>query len=319
VGGLALPYVAICLLLACVGAFPQFVFWTITYAKEYALAAPLVNATDVFKTALKTVVGANFLLWLLPWVGMAVMWWDRRLGVRERFFLMAFFFCALASTAVGLYFRAHYFITLLPALGLLAGEGASRAMRLLKHDNTIELFLALPILALAFFGVLASVIGNGQVWFTPAEEALRTIYSTTLFSEAAPVGHYIRTNSTPQTRVAVLGSEPEIYFYSRRKGATGYIYTYPLMEDQPYAHRMQEEMIAEIERNKPGYVVYVDEPLSWLKTTNSEKLIFQWWKGYWSSNLDLVKTFQVLDEPEEGPTNTYPILLLKRRESGSGK
>src|SRR5262249_54074540 len=155
----------------------------------------------------------------------------------------------------------------------------------------------------------------GQVWFASAGEALRAIYSTTIFSETPVIAQYIRTNSTPQTRVAVLGSEPELYFYSRRKGATGYIYTYPLMEDQPFARRMQQEMIGEIERNKPAYVVFVDQPMSWMATTNSEKLIYEWWKGYWGSNLDLVKTFEVLDEPEEGLTNTHQILLLKRRES----
>ena len=48
-----------------------------------------------------------------------------------------------------------------------------------------------------------------------------------------------------------LGSEPEIYFYSHRHSATGYIYTYGLMEPQKYAHQMQQEMIHEIERASP--------------------------------------------------------------------
>jgi hypothetical protein len=134
-----------------------------------------------------------------------------------------------------------------------------------------------------------------------------------LFSETLPVAQYIKTNSAPNERIAVLGSEPEIYFYSRRRGATGYIYIYPLMESQPFAKRMQDEMISEIEHRKPQYVVYVDGPLSWLATTNSEQHIYEWWRGYWASNLDLIKTFEFLDEPEAGSTNTHQILLLKRK------
>jgi hypothetical protein len=201
----------------------------------------------------------------------------------------------------------------LPALALLAGVAVSRAVRLLKYDNTIELFLALLVFGLLFLGAVISVIGNGSFWFTSAFDASRATYRTGLFSEALPVGTYIKTNSTPKERIAVLGSEPEIYFYSRRKGVTGYIYMYPLMESQPYAKRMQDEMISEIEQRKPQYVVYVDGPLSWTATANSDQHIFEWWRGYWTSNLDLVKSFEFLDEPDEGPTNVHQILVLKRK------
>ena len=37
---------------------------------------------------------------------------------------------------------------------------------------------------------------------------------------------YIRNHSGPDALVAVLGSEPEIYFLAHRHSATGYIYTY---------------------------------------------------------------------------------------------
>ena len=45
----------------------------------------------------------------------------------------------------------------------------------------------------------------------------------------------IRERSAPADRIAVLGSAPEIYFYSGRRAATGYLHTSPLMEAQPYA------------------------------------------------------------------------------------
>jgi hypothetical protein len=313
--GLVVPYVLICLLLLVMGDFHQFVFWTITYAKEYASARPLVNAAALLSEALKTVIGSNSLLLLLPWVGLLTIWWDDQLDGNKRFFLLVLLFCSAASTAVGLYFRAHYFITLLPVLALLAGAAVSRAVRLLRNDNTIELCLALPVCGLFFFGIVMSFVGNGSFWFTSAFDAVRTAYSTTLFSETLPVAQYIKTNSTPNERIAVLGSEPEIYFYARRRGATGYIYIYPLMESQPFAKRMQDEMISEIEHRKPQYVVYVDGPLSWLATTNSEQHIYEWWRGYWASNLDLIKSFDFVDEPDGGPTNTHQILLLKRKVS----
>jgi len=58
--------------------------------------------------------------------------------------------------------------------------------------------------------------------------------------------------------VAVIGSEPEIYFYAQRHSATGFIYTYSLMEEQRFALAMQKQMIREIEEAKPFRVVRND-------------------------------------------------------------
>jgi hypothetical protein len=120
----------------------------------------------------------------------------------------------------------------------------------------------------------------------------------------------------------VLGSEPEIYFYAHRRAATGHIYTYPLMEEHPFALKMQEDMIAQIERAHPAYVVYVDDPFSWLVRPNSPQRLFDWWKGYWASDLDLVQTIEFeeglargsdMDKPGRNAPTANHILILKRR------
>ena len=169
-----------------------------------------------------------------------------------RFFLMTFLFCSFASTCVGLYFRSHYFITVLPALAFLTGVAVSRALHLLKHDQTIELFLALLILGLFVIAVGAALVGHGSVWLGMSEsQAARSMFGSTLFTEAARAADYVKSHAQKGARVAVLGSEPEIYFVSRRHSASKYIYMYPLMEEQPYALKMQNEMIGEIERARP--------------------------------------------------------------------
>ena len=82
----------------------------------------------------------------------------------------------------------------------------------------------------------------------------------------------------------MLGSEPQIYFYSNRHSATGYIYTYGLMEAHRYATQMQEEMIREIEQARPKFLISVVMPDSWLQRSESEKLIFNWATEYTTQN-----------------------------------
>src|ERR1039458_8291855 len=77
--GWLVPYGLTCLVLWGAGAFHQFVFWTITYAAQYASAIPIVRGPDVLRAILNAVVGPNLILWVLPWVGALVMWWESRL------------------------------------------------------------------------------------------------------------------------------------------------------------------------------------------------------------------------------------------------
>jgi hypothetical protein len=102
------------------------------------------------------------------------------------------------------------------------------------------------------------------------------------------IADYIRERTTPEDRIAVLGSEPQIYFDSRRRSATGYIYMYPLMERQPYAARMREEMIRQVEAAHPTYLVLVQIATSWLPQTRSTRRIVEWANLYTSRCYDLV-------------------------------
>ena len=83
-------------------------------------------------------------------------------------------------------------------------------------------------------------------------QACGLIYPDNPFLESVRIGTYLREHTEPGDTIAVLGSEPEIYFYSHRHSATGYIYTYGLMEPQKYAQQMQQEMIREIEARVPS-------------------------------------------------------------------
>jgi 4-amino-4-deoxy-L-arabinose transferase-like glycosyltransferase len=330
--GLILPYALTCLILWLAGVFPQFVFWTISYARRYVSQYALVDGPALLRLGLRAAVGPNVLLWLLPWAGALVMWWEHRFTIYDlrftsslalataslptedrppmpgprkskienrkwkvpypRFFLTALLLCSFASVCVGLHFREHYFITLLPALSLLTGVAVSRAIYVVRYDRTIELFLAAPILIGFVAAVGWALIGNGSVWFvmTP-DEAIKDAYFTTLFTDARKVAQEIKASTGPQARIAVLGSEPEICFYSGRRSATGYIYMYPLMERQTFALKMQQEMIAEIERARPEYAVYVKENMSW--PAGYQDIISDWWEKYWPANFEMVKTIEI--------------------------
>jgi hypothetical protein len=60
------------------------------------------------------------------------------------------------------------------------------------------------------------------------------------------------------------------------------------MEIHPYAAKLQEEMITEIESAKPRFLVLVRNPLSWLSTKKSNTRIFYWFHSYAQAHYQIV-------------------------------
>jgi hypothetical protein len=179
---------------------------------------------------------------------------------------------------------------MLPAVSLLAGAAVSSATESLGRMGALR---ALP--ALVFLIAFAySVIDQREFFFdlNPLQ-ACRSMYWPNPFPEAVQVADYIKSHTPEGARIAVLGSEPEIYFYSGRHSATGYIYTYGLMEPQKYASTMQQDMVSEIEAAHPQFLVYVDVPLSWLAQPRSDPFIFEWTRKYVQDQYELVGTADI--------------------------
>jgi hypothetical protein len=112
------------------------------------------------------------------------------------------------------------------------------------------------------------------------EEVSREIYWPNPFPESLPIAAYLQENTTNDDTIAILGSEPQIFFYAKRRSATGFIYMYPLMEQHPFAEEMQKRMIGQIEDKKPKFILFVRNQLSWLQQGKSSSLLFQWFENY---------------------------------------
>ncbi|MEI9962572.1 MAG: hypothetical protein WDM76_16075 [Limisphaerales bacterium] len=144
------------------------------------------------------------------------------------------------------------------------------------------------------------LIKENAIFFrlTPVQ-ACRVIYGANPFPEAVEISRYLASHCAPDARILVLGSEPEIYFYSHRRSATSYICTFPLVERQPYAAAMQKDMIREIEQANPEYVVYVHIRTSWLQSDdNADKRITDWFETYARKHLQPVGQVEILSDKQ---------------------
>ena len=284
--GAALPFALTCLWLLGAGVFDRFWFWTFSYAREYASEVPRSEAWRNFSFMFPRVAGPAAGLWLLGALGLVLLWNGRTRA--QSWFATLFVLFAFLGTCPGYYWREHYFVLMLPALAVLDGAAASRIADLFaSRRGSTAVSYAAPT-ALLLLALATSLVAQREVLFERSPmQVFRKIYGLNPFPEAITIGRYIQSRSGAAARIAVLGSEPEIYFYAHRRSATGYIYTYGLMEPQRYASHMQDEMIREIERIRPEYLVFLDVRASWLVQPGSDPRLLEWYRRYRREHYDL--------------------------------
>jgi hypothetical protein len=186
----------------------------------------------------------------------------------------------------------------LPAIALLAAVALSEARRRLETVSGSS--MAVAIAAGIFLIAGGYAVARQKEFFFAMDliQASRRTYGANPFPEAVEIGRYLRERTTAADRIAVLGSEPQIYFYSGRTSATGYIYAYPLMEPQRFASSMQSEMMKEIESAQPKYLVFVQVPTSWLVRPDSDRTILDWSQRYATQCFDLVGIADIISGSE---------------------
>lgn len=278
VGGAAPLFISV-IYLYSVGAFDKFWFWTVEYASKYGTQIPVSAAFDIFKSSVSDVAGGFLFLWTMSLSGLVVMFFYQ--GMKgKRLFIALFTLFSFLTICPGFYFRHHYFVTLLPAVSILIGIFIewinSRSVALLKTEYAGFIGLVIFILAAG-----AGIASQREYLFKEDPATLsRSVYGANPFTESIEIARFIESHSVMTDRVAVFGSEPQIYFYSNRHSATGHIYVYGLMEIHDYSLTMQKEMISEVMSADPKFIVVVPIATSWLIRPESEKYILRWLDNY---------------------------------------
>ncbi len=270
------------------GDFESFKFWTIDFLSQYGNTVSLSMAPEMFISSLRAITN-NYSL-----EGYTPMWAISIIGILAAYkcattkknimTIYAIIFFSFLTVVPGFYFRQHYYITYLPAMSIAASIFFEFLRNKIKEN-----YSSLPATYVPLFIFLVmitySIDSNADYLFKGNNLAnSKKIYRLNPFAESIEIGNYIKKNTLPDEKIAILGSEPQILFYSNRYSATRHIYAYNWVEDQPYASKMQVESIKEIEINKPEYILYVNIDVSWLLRPNSDEHIFKWANEYITKN-----------------------------------
>ena len=277
--GTVSPLLLTCFVFLLAGTFNKFWFWAFVYARKNLDFMPFSVGMELLVENMSKIMVSSLLIWFLALLGFVALIKGPKLR-SQRFFVLAFFVFSFLSVCPGMYFRRHYFVLLLPAVALFAGLGVTQIREYILRERQPWISNAASIGAV-LIAIFFTVCLEYKVLFTLSPISVsRLTYGTNPFPESLEIASYIEKHSDSNDTVAILGSEPQILFYAKRRSPTGYTDTYEMMKSHPYAIQMQKEMIDEIEATSPKLIIFVHTRVSWLPEPGSHNLIFDWFEQY---------------------------------------
>jgi hypothetical protein len=275
--GTVMPYAVTCLILWRAGVFGNFWRWTVLYASGHSL----VYNFDLLAYYSK-LIGPEIIFWGFALVGFLLLYRAGSVPRWTKGFVGGLFASSFVAVTLGFYFFPHYFVLMLPAVSLLVGAGCMQARLRLREARVGNTASFLP--TAAFLTACAIVLAKNSSYYFGQSAAIRIYHAYVTFVAAPEISGYISKHSSPASRIAVFGSEPEIYFYAHRHAASGYIYMYDITSTAAHAGEMKQEMLREVEAARPEFVVDVHDRLSWSVGFSPEpQQIHEWLEQYLKS------------------------------------
>lgn len=222
-GGLV-PIIIVLILLYISGVFDSFLFWTIDYPFAYGGQVPFDRGMQNLTNNFVYVMDGFTLLWIFAATGIPLLFFNAsiRKNIFTGIFVFLFLILSFLTIVPGLYFRPHYFISLLPAVGIFTGIAVGSIAKLKIKGKTnigLQSFSVIIVLIIAGIGVNK----NSEYLFKEeTNDISRRIYGLNPFVESEAIGDFIKRNTNEDDKILVLGSEPQIYFYADRVSATGF-------------------------------------------------------------------------------------------------
>ena len=241
--GCAVPFTILLFYLWSNGALSDSYYLCIQYAQAYGSIyqtfGEIINFHNIFND--------NKWFWMAV-LGYFFMIMTGKVLEKYAGFLFLLFFCCFYSVSLGFLFRPHYFQLIFPASAMMA---AFFIVRL-----STKPYLPVLCLSAAFYFMIDEQ--ENYLCKASPDGVCRKMYPIDNFTAIRDLAFELPDHISDKSKpICVFGHEPQMFYYSHLQSASGFIYMYPMFENQPYAEKMSFKFIDEVEKNNPNTLVYI--------------------------------------------------------------
>ncbi len=312
-----LPFLAIAGYFALQGRFQDFWLWTFIIPTAQTVGAN--DTMSYLKTLVPMMVGNHWLFWGLGLLSFVLVPFTR-FPKPSRFWLLGLGLLSLLSAAIGLGFMPHYFIPTIPwaALGIAV---LLDWLALQVKTNQKIVFHALA--ALLIFG---PVLYNADYFLRPNQaRIMESCYHWNGFTEIKAISTELKKRLKPGERIAILGSEPQINYYTGTEHCSPQLYMYPLIREHARRAQFQQQFLKNLTDCDAEYLVLTSSEASWMPGFTETPFFKRDLFPRVSANYDLIGRANIGQVPlsivwdealkTHQPPQCPPILVFKRKKS----
>ena len=285
------------------GSFKEMIYWTFEHSRAYAAGMPMEEGLKYFKYTRDAIVQNHKFLWIHAVLAIGVCLF-RPISFQLKAFGITVLAFSFLTIVPGFYFYGHYWIQTIPGVAIIAG--LTYHCIITVFESKIKLGkLNLRYIYLSIFAILTFSHINAlkSYYFHPNYELiLRQVYGNNPFPEAMEIGNFINANSKPEDNIVLIGSEPQIYFYTKKKSPSRHAYFTSIVNNVPMHKEWQREFVRDTEKAKPRYVVFFNHQFSLLVQPNTDKYVFEWANKYIADNYKVVGVVEMADGQQSNYT-----------------
>ncbi|MDX2172132.1 MAG: glycosyltransferase family 39 protein [Bacteroidota bacterium] len=278
------------------GSFKEMIYWTIEHSRIYAQGMPFDEGMKYFKYTRDAIVQNHKFFWIHAVLAVGVCLF-RPIPFKTKIFGITLLAASFFTIVPGYFFYGHYWIQVIPGLAVVAGLTYHSLITVLEPRIKLGK-LKLKYVYLSIFAILTFSHINAikSYYFHPNYELiLRQVYGNNPFPESMEIGNFINANSKPEDNIVLIGSEPQIYFYTHKKSPSRHAYFTSIVNNVPMHHEWQREFVRDTEKAKPRYVVFFNHQFSLLVQPNTDKYVFEWANKYIAENYKVVGVVEMAD------------------------
>ncbi len=279
------------------GALSDMLFWTIYIPKHYVNKIPLADGINNFIGSGKAIFKEQLLFWIQGIIGIVICFF-RIIKWREKLFILTLVLFSSLTIIPGLYFYGHYWIQLLPVISILSGLTFFGFTSLIKQKIDTKTLVPEYLYLLIFLLFTINHISQQRsYYFKPDFDKIQKyVYGENPFPESMEIANYINAHSKATDQIVVIGSEPEIYFYTQKKCPSRHAYFAALVDNIPEHRAWQREFVADVEKAAPRYFIYFNHSISLNVQYFTDKYIFEWIDKYINDNYKLIGLVDMIEE-----------------------
>lgn len=278
------------------GTFDDMIKWAYEHPKSYISNMPFEEGKKYFEYSRDAIVQNHKFFWVHAVLALAVCLL-KPINIKLKIFAFLLLGASFMTIVPGYFFYGHYWIQMIPGLAIVAGLTYQSIIGIIqKYFNLTN--VRYQYIYLGIFGLLTfnHVSGLKSYYYHPNyERILRTVYGNNPFPESMEIANYINANSKPEDNIVLLGSEPQIYFYTKKRCPSRFAYFTALVNNTAYHKEWQREFTADVEKAKPKFVVFFNHPFSLLVQPNTDNYIFEWANKYINEGYQLIGLVDMID------------------------